>query len=403
VLDLAAATTYAMAVTIDGQPIAEGFGTGRVTTKEPAPRSLHMAAVSCNFTVRQGNARLWERLWDKWVQPGTVSTVLHIGDQIYGDSAFAEGLAEVRAMGRTAPARRRVRQAFERLYHMSWSHPATRRVLAHACNLMIWDDHEVRNSWGGYATDRDPDTDEFFVGSIAREVSQQYQRALWSAADASAPHEGHAHAYGELGVLFLDQRTARSFAHQPQRPYLGTSQWTWLRHELQSGSLSKVRALVLVTSVPLCYVSTFASNTWDWAVSDLRDHWTHPDHRTELVELLVELRRWLATAGREVLVLGGDVHVGGRTVIEHQHQGAWQPLCEQLITSPVTNRPPGYLAYLGLREALLRGVHDVNNSFRFDHDENTFTNRRNFAVLTLRARAGEPAKIHGSLELDADD
>jgi phosphodiesterase/alkaline phosphatase D-like protein len=172
---LSAATIYTMHVTIDDRTVAGGLGSGRVTTKPTAPTSLHMVAVSCNFTVRQGDARLWERVREKWVQPGTVSTVLHVGDQIYGDSAFAEGLAEVRTHGRTSAVRRRIRQAFERLYHMSWSYPATRWVLAHASNLMIWDDHEVRNSWGGYAVDRDPESDEFYVGGIAREVFQQYQ------------------------------------------------------------------------------------------------------------------------------------------------------------------------------------------------------------------------------------
>src|SRR5690606_26801438 len=210
---------------------------------------------------------------------------------------------------------------------------------AHASNLMIWDDHEIRNSWGGFAHDRDPRSPEFFVGTIARTVFQRFQRALWAAPDPEVPHEGHAHAWGRIGVLLLDQRTGRSFHYDPERRYLGPSQWAWLRHELHTGALSRVKVLALVTSVPLCYVGRVVAVAGGLAISDLRDHWTHPDHRTEQVELLTEIRRWLAAdAGRRVLVIGGDVHVGGKTRIEHRvDDGSWQPLCEQIITSPITN------------------------------------------------------------------
>ncbi|MEZ6038002.1 MAG: alkaline phosphatase D family protein [Planctomycetota bacterium] len=395
-------TRYRLEVTVGGNAVPHRQG--RVRTKQATPTSLHMAAVSCNFTTRQGASRLWERLWHKWVEPGTVSTVLHIGDQIYADTTFGECLADVRRNGKGAAVRRRCRRAFEKLYQLSWNYEATRQVLAHTSNLMIWDDHELRNSWGGMREDRDPASAEFFVGLVAREVFQHLQRALWGDVDAAATHEGHAHAYGELGVLFLDQRTARSFSYTPQRPYLGVDQWRWLREELRSGRLANARALVLVTSVPLCYVSTFSSGNFDWMISDLRDHWTHPDHRTELIEMLVEIRRWLdRDPGRTVLVVGGDVHVGGKTQVLRPSGNDWVPMCTQLITSPITNAPPGFLTWFGLRELLLRGVHQAGEHFRFDHDESSFTNRRNFAVLTLRSEAGAPAVIHGSLECDADD
>ncbi len=395
-------TTYALRVLVDG--VAAIGRRGRVVTKALAPTRLRVAAVSCNFTVRQGDARLWERLWQKWVRPGTVNTVLHVGDQIYADTAFEAALVDVRANGQTALVRRRTRRAFEDLYANVWNYPATRKVLAHASNLMIWDDHEIRNSWGGFAEDRDPTSDAFFVGRVARRVFQQFQRALWGDGDLAAPHEAHAHAYGDFGVLFLDQRTGRSFAHTPERPYLGTPQWSWLRQEMRSGALANARALILVTSVPLCYVNGAVASAGGFAISDLRDHWTHPDHRTEQIELLTEIRRWLRAApDRELLVVGGDVHVGGRTLIEEKVGVAWRPLCRQIITSPITNGTPGALAFFGLRELVLRGVHAAGDTFRFDHEEPEFTNRRNFALITLRARPGEPARIHASLELDADD
>ncbi len=347
---------------------------------------------------------MWERLWEKWVRPGTITTVLHVGDQVYADTTFGHALEDVRKGGRTKALRRKWERAFEELYFHTWNYPPTRQVLAHASNLMIWDDHEVRNSWGGYDHDRDPNSDEWFVGTIARTVFQRFQRALWGAPDSTAVHEAHVHAYGQVGVLFADLRTGRSFSYHPERPYLGPAQWTWLRQELHSGTLSQVNALAIVTSVPLCYVGRVTAGAGGIVVSDLRDHWTHPDHITEQIEFFAEIRRWLgADANRRVLIVGGDVHVGGRTILEQRVSGEWQPLCEQIITSPITNKPPGSLAFFGLRELILRGVHEVGDTYRFDHDEGSFTNRRNFAILTLRAPDAQPASIHASLEMDADD
>lgn len=394
-------TRYRFETLADGDVVEERGG--RITTKSEGPESMQVVAVSCNFTVRQGRARLWEKVWHKWVGPGTIETVLHLGDQVYADTVFENALAEVASKGQTAPVARRIRTWFEDLYRASWNYPATRQVLANASNLMIWDDHEFRNSWGGLPEDKDPRSDAMFVGRIARAVAQGFQSALWGDVVDRA-HDGHAHAYGELGVVFLDQRTARSFTACPQRPYLGADQWAWLRSELHQGKLSKVRALLVIASVPVCFIGTTIASNLDWAMSDLRDQWSHVDHRTEMIELLTEIRRWLAVSpDRKLTLLGGDVHVGGFSKVEYCDDGQWRPLCDQLITSPITNAPPGALAWFGLRELVLRGYKEAGASYRFDHDESTFTNRRNFAVIRLRARGGEKAQILGSLELDADD
>ena len=400
---LAPQVEYAMTVCADGVEV-EGRR-GRVWTRSADPDSLHLIAVSCNFTVRQGRSRLWNRIWEKWVAPGTARTVLHLGDQVYADSAFADCLSDIQRNGRGRSVQRRCKGRFESLYQSAWNDPATREVLSHASNLMMWDDHEVRNSWGGFEEDRDKDSDAYFVASIARAVFQQYQRALWADVDPSVEHEGHAHTYGKLGLLFLDLRSARSFSFSHERPYLGTAQWEWIRRELRVGKLSQAQSLAIVSPVPICYVSSFSSGQFDGLVSDLRDHWTHPDHLTEFTEMLVEVRRWLAAdPSRCVLFLGGDVHVGGETSIQCRTPDShWEELCRQLITSPVTNRPHGTMAWWGIRNLLLRGVHSIGRTFRFDHEESSFTNRRNFAVLTMvSASRGEP-RIHASLELDSDD
>jgi hypothetical protein len=36
---------------------------------------------------------------------------------------------------------------FRAKYRETWRHPSTALVLAHVPNLMIYDDHEVRDNW----------------------------------------------------------------------------------------------------------------------------------------------------------------------------------------------------------------------------------------------------------------
>jgi hypothetical protein len=115
--------------------------------------------------------------------------------------------------------------------------------------------------------------------------------------------------------------------------------------------------------------------------------------------MLRALRLWKqepAAPGREVLVLGGDVHVGGHTEISH----AGALIFRQLISSPVTNRPPGLLAYLGIR-ALMESEEKLGFDYRFEHHD--FTHRRNFGVVLARVPADVAAapRLDGSLVIAA--
>lgn len=399
--NLAPDTNYALSVHVDGKEVVGRLG--RVKTHAANPERLVVAAVSCNFTVREGEAKRWQHLLEAQVKTGRVSTVLHIGDQVYLDTAFGQSIQDVRDHGRTEAVRRGITARFRRVYEYAWNYAPTREVLATASNLMIWDDHEVRNGWGSHERDRDPASNRHWVGTIARQLYQDFQRRLWAEPDESVKHEAHAHVFGKVGIVFLDQRGARSFAHDEQRPYLGREQWQWLRETLNSPAFASVTALVLVTSVPLLYVGEGAAFVGGVVFSDLRDQWSYPKHRAEQVELARLIQAWKgASPHRAATVLGGDVHVGGRTVVEQlDAAGNWQGVFEQLITSPITNEPPGALAFFGLKELLLGRDEVLSGELRFRHEY--LTRRRNYAVLDLKAPAVGPASIVGELSEDQED
>lgn len=399
--DLAPATRYDLSLSVNGAEVAGR--TGRVVTRSARADRLAVAAVSCNYTIREGESERWQDLLENRVRSGAVSTVLHIGDQVYLDTAFGQSIQDVRSRGRTEEVRRDITARFRRVYEYAWNYAPTREVLATTSNLMIWDDHEVRNGWGSHAQDRNRDSNRFWVAGIARQVFQDYQRRLWAEPDLSVPHEAHAHTYGKVGIVFLDQRGARTFSYDAARPYLGGAQWSWLRDTLASPPFARVTALLVVTSVPLLYVGGAAAAVGGIAFSDLRDQWSHPDHRPEQLELVALLAAWRrASNERTVAVLGGDVHVGGRTVVESRNAaGEWSPLFEQFITSPITNEPPGPLAFFGLKQLLLDRNEQLDETTRYRHQH--LTRRRNYAVLSLVAPESGSASIGCELVEDQQD
>lgn len=365
---------------------------GRVRTFSPDQDSLHLAAVSCNFTPKRGDTDLWSALADRYVLPGAVDLVVHMGDQIYGDTAFQRGLDVLRRPRWTRQRRdREILEGYRRLYRQAWGlWEPTARVLAHASNLMIWDDHEIRDDWGSRPEDRDPESAEHHVGTLARRVYREYQRQLWDADALEEPDGGlehHMHAWGRMGALFVDQRGGRSFETDPARPYLSTRQWNEIRAALDDGILSGVSVLVVVTSVPLAYLGLQVTHAGSPLKDDLEDHWAHPRHRMEQIEFLRTLRRWkeAGRGARDLIVVAGDVHVGGHTRILHRGR----PVFSQLVSSPITNRPPRWFAYLLIR-GLLELDEDLGWSYRFEHHD--YTGRRNFGLVIAHAENEDPAR-----------
>ncbi|HEV2860399.1 MAG TPA: alkaline phosphatase D family protein [Pyrinomonadaceae bacterium] len=374
--------------------VAAGHPKGRVRTFKANADRLNVAAVSCDFLGRRGEANLWADLRDRYVIPGDVDLLLHLGDQIYGDATFARALKIIRGKEPKTKAAQdeQILEAYRRLYRVWWSEPSTRDVLANVSNLMIWDDHEIRDDWGSRREDSDPDSVEFRIGTLARQVYREYQRQLWE----DPPHsdaEEHFHVWGQIGVLFVDQRGGRSFGRDAARPYLGTRQWENIVAALGvGGAFSAVRALIVVTSVPLVYLGSHITEFGTAAADDLFDHWSHPLHNKEQVEMIRELRKWkdAAPGQRELLVVGGDVHVGGHTDILHEDETVFK----QLITSPITNIPPKWHAFLGLL-ILTESEQQITGSYSYEHHD--FTNKRNYGIILVRVPPNGAPRVEGTL------
>lgn len=384
---------------------AHATRTGTLTTFEPNPQKMNLAAVSCNFTIKRGDTNLWEDMYQRYVQPGEIHMLLHLGDQVYGDSMFAQACNMLEGKKHISKSEQEnILQNYRQLYRWSWNDPATREVLARVPSLMIWDDHEIRDDWGSKKEDRSngngEESIELRIGRLARQVFREYQRQLWDDFDPDrepvSSLEHHAHRWGPIGVLLLDLRGGRSFGFDPARPYLSAEQWRDIRKALlgRSGIFSApaVRALVVVSSVPLVFLSGFIAGVGSQKMDDLRDHWSYAPHRKEQVEMIRLLRYWKQKEkNREVFVLGGDVHIGGYTDIRYRDQSIFK----QLITSPITNRPPRWYEFYGVR-ALMETHQGLGDRYSFEHSN--FTHHRNYGVVLVRTSKEKGTGIVGGLE-----
>ncbi len=265
---------------------------------------------------------------------------------------------------------------------------------------MIWDDHEIRDDWGSLESDKKSSAVEYYIGTLARRVYREYQRQLWDDFDPdtgpASELDHHFHIWGPIGVLFLDQRGPRSFQTDSARPYLGTKQWDEIKNAL-SGSKGifanpSVRALLVVTPVPLVFLSGKISGVGSHLMDDLMDHWSYGSHRKEQVEMIRLLRYWKEARKneRELLVLGGDVHIGGHTDIKRRGN----TIFKQLITSPITNRPPKSYEFYGVR-MLMEAQQRLGERYSFEHHD--FTNRRNYGVVLVRIPPKGLPKVDGVL------
>ena len=284
---------------------------GSFRTFPEEPSSLRIGVVSCNKDPYQGP---WARIHQE-VQ--NLDLLVHAGDQVYLD--FDTALETWKTGGPSAPGK--VLEFFRNHYRDRWALGETRGVLAKVPNLAIWDDHEVRDGFGTRREDSDRKSPEYQVALLARQVYREYQHALFGTPLSPGPLPGfeyHSHAFGPIGLVFLDNRSARTFSLDPELPYIGKLQWERLQRDLEKDDLATIRALLVVSPTAPVLLNTVTSSVLSLIEKSLRDQWAYAPHQTEQRMMLELLREFKSSGQREVFVVAGDLHIGiEKTRIRH--------------------------------------------------------------------------------------
>mgnify|MGYP000232599303 CR=1 FL=1 len=330
--------------------------------------------------------------------------------------------------------------------------PDTAYVLSHVSNLMIMDDHEIVDDWGQVPEDYD-NTLERFIARRGYTVFREYQAQLRlpsEAADASDTTAAPPSAAGEVerkreevspptsdgrpaptagddlvvpvqpraehlhlpalhppsatGLLTLDAR-GKSFG-QPRFPYhpdagepfplLGSQQWDHIEASLApDGSFKDVRVLLVVSAVPFAFMGRTLSEVLAKRMDDVNGHWAMRRHDTEMVKLLGVLHTWQkGRPSRQVVLLGGDVHIGGYTDLLYNGE----VLFKQLISSPIANITPTRLQKLAIE---IGGRVGTNLTADYSFRHSGWTNRVNFGLVRVQPSTDTSSRDDVELRLVA--
>mmetsp|Transcript_70553 Transcript_70553/g.178624 ORF Transcript_70553/g.178624 Transcript_70553/m.178624 type:complete len:640 (+) Transcript_70553:62-1981(+) len=385
-------------------------------------------SASCNsvYTSRQAPhdspGNLWQDLATRMKDGTQIDYMLHMGDNVYNDIEWCKvekGKMELSGFEckwgiafewlKDMPPEewpdksQDIEELFRTVYRETWGYPPQRWVLANAPNIMIFDDHDIRDDWGDREIDLDDESLDKFLATIAYRLVNEYQRQLYEDLTEEDPAcSYHFHAFGDVGFVFLDLRACKTFHKQPvdeAAPMLGNDQWRALEDALhaEGGLLTGCKAILVLSPEPVAYVTPKPTSVaGEHVVDDLLGQWSAPRHLAEVPRLLKSLLAWRAQdPARAVLLLGGDVHEGGWTDIT-QEDG--EQHIRQLTTSAIANTMTK--SHEALAVVMTRDVAGLVDGWKicagwgFLHYN--WTNRRNYAVLDVKME-DDKATIGGYL------
>mmetsp|Transcript_49329 Transcript_49329/g.117090 ORF Transcript_49329/g.117090 Transcript_49329/m.117090 type:complete len:556 (-) Transcript_49329:233-1900(-) len=320
-----------------------------------------------------------------------------------------------------------VREMFRKLYRQTWSYPATAAVLANVPNSMLPDDHEFRDDWGDREEDYDRRGIAWFIARCGYRVFREYQAAL-NGGDGDKTQESSHQFFPEhlvfpdflpqqkVGLLSLDTR-CKAFL-QPSYPYaekssnklypdandssgeaspfLGQAQWDDVTAALKDGgALSSAMHLILATSCPPTFLGEKGTKfIVDYlGGNDFYGSWAHPRNMPELLRLLGLLKEWKARKpGRQVVIVGGDVHSGAISEISQSKS----PLFTQLTASPVSNKT--LTPAMAGAQKFLQKITEDDFPSGYSVSHKSYEWRCNFGTVTFADGAtGAPAlALHGA-------
>jgi hypothetical protein len=294
----------------------------KIALQHPA----HYLFLSCDFLEADTSPSLWEKVKTE----RTDSVLVHLGDQIYADAEFREG---VRAVKKDC-GRRKVLDFYRQRYRMTWKR--CHEALSNVSNLFLWDDHELVND---YCISSEHTPEEAIVASVATDAYKEYQLACHREDNIEGSF-----VRGLVSVLTIERT-----AHAP--------------------SVEKILARLHATTTPkvfLCFASGPIPKPHGNFGSIYRFMTGEPEEEEgkfwsckDLLQLYTGICDWLQNnAEKDVVVVGGDLHFGTYGRVSRGLQNF-----QVIVASPISNHPSHdrHIASLGMA-----GLHQLGNGVVFE-------------------------------------
>jgi len=340
------------------------------TKPEPEQmKSFKILAFSCDRPdqLLLGQKNPWYELAKKSYH---ADVSLHLGDQVYAKGediettmAIFDETFENLPEEKQKKMERRGRALMRKKYRHTWNWKKTRETLQRGSHLMIWSDNDIAND---FTVLKNENGDQAYSPAYLRcgiEVYRQYQRILWDPTGAfDLPddpeqyfEEYHSHTYGPVGIFLFDMRGNRITSNGVQHstnPIMSEGQWNELQMLFDNPD---IKVLILAAEIP--FVGDGAEEIKEKAknITFLEDHW--PYNTEDLVRILDMSFDWKEKDedGREVLMIGGDIHCGVRSIITDKDSGL---TINHITTSPITNHTCPFFPSL-------HG--SINERYTYDH------------------------------------
>lgn len=355
-------------------------------------KKLRIVALSCDRPMRmqEGQTNPWDAV-SEICKAGACDVMLHLGDQVYTkecdwmasakrimDVCEQPGLAESVRLKAEAQAAERLQMA----YRSTWYPKSVATAMSRSSHLMIWSDNDVAND---FTILKDKDGNQAYTPSFLRvgmRVYRMYQRQLWdpecitgqkALGGMEEVEEWHFHRYGPCGIFLIDMRGNRI------RPD-GVQKEGSILSAKQKAAIEKAFAEEGLTCMLVCSEIPFVGDPPD-AIKQkakkftfLKDHW--PYEIEELTWLLDLCFDWKAkTPGRDVIMVGGDIHVSVDSLINDKSTGQ---SIRHITTSPITNHVCGF--YPDLTGSL---------SNRYDYQHKPLPGMRTYCTIDLDFSSGQ--------------
>lgn len=378
---------------------------------EPKTPGFNIAILSCDhidYAVKKdAKSQLWNDMYDR-IQRGEIQYCLHIGDNVYMDMEAKHEKElppynQVKLLLEKVPRELWhtkindiIRIMKDRVYK-TYGYEPKARVLANVPNIMMFDDHDIRDDWGFREEDSNPNTEkiDYLFGQCARQIIYEYQRQLWDDIDFTNLNTIDREFFYQIicgvGMFFLDYRGVRSWHNAvsgvSKGRHLGTQQWeTMQRVFSQNGEFSNLKNVLFISTIPIVLFPRKISRMIFPAIDDVQEQWTY-DHQEEQARMLDLLRQWKAEKeGREVTLIGGDIHFAGHTDIFYQNTKAFK----QITTSGMNQKGPNKLEFAVI-QGVLKGYSDLKNGYQYEHHH--WTRKNNYAILRVWIPDGKTNKV----------
>jgi alkaline phosphatase D len=271
-----------------------------------------------------------------------VDHLLLLGDQVYADqtplrSAPREtATSRALSLGPDSPLADRV-GPFREACEDAGRSPALQSVQSRLPTALLWDDHEIINSYGAKAEHLGPQGRALFEAAAAAFDEMQGSRNPPALAGGSGGSRAWAFRRGPAAFLGLDLRTHRNFV---TGTLLGGRQKRAAQDWLE-GEARAARVLFVATSVPVLHLPRIIHALR--GIGDIRDQWEIAC-KADRAWLLDRLRDFEEGGRRRAVLLGGDAHVASAAHLSDRSGHAiWQ-----VVSSPLAQRLP-LLVYPALR------------------------------------------------------